>query len=260
MRFPNIRLFSTDLDGTLLGNPEAAWRFTETWAALDAHQRPLLVYNTGRSVAETQALVTARQLPAPEFIIGSVGTELHDSLYNRAADFRAQFGPNWDLERIEQIVAATPGVKRQPAQSCHDFKSSWIWLRARREDLEGLERRLCAARIDAAVIYSCRYFLDVVPLRAGKGRALAWLCQRLSIELPHVLVAGDTGNDTAMFLLPGVSGIIVENALPELLATAVNERVFVARRPMADGVLEGLAHFGVIPNRSRREEERRAFV
>jgi sucrose-6F-phosphate phosphohydrolase len=255
-----IRLFSTDLDGTLLGNPEAAWRFAEKWAALEPRRRPLLVYNTGRTVADTQALIAARQLPAPEFIIGSVGTELHDSLYNRGTDFRAQFGQNWDLARVEEIVGATPGVKRQPPEVRHDFKSSWFWTRARREDINDLERRLLEAGIEAAVIYSCRYFLDVVPLRAGKGRALAWLCQGLSIPLTHVLVAGDTANDTAMFLLPGVSGIIVENALPELLAAAVNERVFVARQPMADGVLEGLAHFGVIQNVSQYDDERRAFV
>jgi hydroxymethylpyrimidine pyrophosphatase-like HAD family hydrolase len=89
-----------------------------------------------------------------------------------------------------------------------------------------------------------------VPARAGKGRALAWLCQRLSIAMPEVLVAGDTGNDSAMFQLPGVNGIIVENALPELLAATHGGRTYVARRSMADGVLEGLAHFGVLTSAS----------
>jgi hypothetical protein len=46
----SIRLFSTDLDGTILGNPEAAWRFGEAWQALPLARRPLLVYNTGRTV------------------------------------------------------------------------------------------------------------------------------------------------------------------------------------------------------------------
>src|SRR5690606_1737681 len=53
---PNIRLFSTDLDGTLLGNPEAAWRFTQAWESLNPGSRPLLVYNTGRTVADTRGL------------------------------------------------------------------------------------------------------------------------------------------------------------------------------------------------------------
>ena len=62
----------------------------------------------------------------------------------------------------------------------------------------------------------------------------------------QVLVAGDTANDSAMFLLEGVSGIVVENALPELLAVIGSNRTYVARQAMADGVLEGLSHFGIV--------------
>ena len=246
-----IRLFSTDLDGTILGNPEAAWRFTEAWESLPAARRPLLVYNTGRTVADTQSIVAARQLPTPEFIIGSVGTELHHTLYNWGGEFSAQFTARWNLERVEEIVGSIPDVKRQLATgACHPFRSSWCWTRARPEELGKLEQQLAGAGIAASVIYSCRYFLDIIPARAGKGRALIWLCQRLSIAMPEVLVAGDSGNDSAMFQLPGVNGIIVENALPELLAAAHGGRTYVARRPMADGVLEGLAHFGVLASAS----------
>jgi hydroxymethylpyrimidine pyrophosphatase-like HAD family hydrolase len=70
--------------------------------------------------------------------------------------------------------------------------------------------------------------------------------QRLGISTAEVLVAGDTANDSAMFLLDGVNGIVVENALPELLMVTNAERTYVARRALADGVLEGLAHFGVL--------------
>lgn len=242
-----FRLFATDLDGTLLGNPAAAWRFSDSWLVLPPHQRPLLVYNTGRTVADTQALVAARQLPAPDFIIGSVGTDLHGLRSDCGAEFRAQFADAWCGERIDEIVRALPGVSRQPAPLGERFKSSWFWIRARRADIEALEQQLAAAGLDATVIYSCRYFLDIVPRRGGKGQALSWLCRRLDIPFERVLVAGDSGNDTAMFQLPGVSGIVVENALPELLAATVNERTYVARQPMADGVLEGLTHFGVFP-------------
>ena len=78
----------------------------------------------------------------------------------------------------------------------------------------------------------------------------------MHIALRDVVVAGDTGNDSSMFLLPDVKGIVVENALPELLSAALNQQTFVARSAMADGVLEGLAHFGVLslPTRWSREQ------
>jgi len=247
MGLSSIRLFSTDLDGTLLGNPEAAWRFAEAWESLPSGRRPLLVYNTSRTVADTQAIVEARRLPEPEFIIGSMGTELHGALYNWAAEFCSQFGKDWCVARIQEIVGCIPGVKRQPAATeCHPFKSSWFWDHARAEEITELEQRLLEAGVQAAVVYSCRYFLDIVPVRAGKGHALEWLCQRLGMRMSQVLVAGDTANDSAMFLLADVNGIVVENALPELIAVTNSSRTYVARRAMADGVLEGLVHFGVL--------------
>src|SRR4029077_12047168 len=50
------------------------------------------------------------------------------------------------------------------------------------------------------------------------------------------------------FLLPGVQGIVVENAQPELIEAVVKVPTFNATRVIADGVLEGLEHFGVIPS------------
>ncbi len=242
----HIRLFSTDLDGTVLGNPEAADRFSEQWSSLEPQRRPLLVYNTGRTVADTRSLVAARHLPQPDVIIGSVGTEVHHPAEDCSAEFCARFRLGWDAAQVGEIVARIPGVRRQSMEQL-PFKSSWFWIRARRDEIESLDRRLHAAGIRANLIYSCRYFLDVVPAQGGKGHALTWLCERLRIPLSQVLVAGDTGNDSGMFQLPDVRGIVVENALPELLAAALNPRTFVARQPMADGVIEGLTHFGVFP-------------
>lgn len=88
---------------------------------------------------------------------------------------------------------------------------------------------------------------DVVPASPGKGWPLKWLCQRLGISLDQVLVAGDSGNDADMFRLPGVNGILVGNALAELSGAVSATNMFRASREMADGVMEGLRHFGIIP-------------
>jgi sucrose-6-phosphatase len=245
---PRVRLFSTDLDGTLLGDPAAAARFAELWSRLEASHRPLLVYNTGRTVDNTRALVSARELPEPDYIIGSVGTEVDTAPAKGSDEFRQELEAGWNLAEVQRIVRQVPGVQPQPEVFANEYKSSWFLSRARREQLSSLEKQLREAGLRAQVVYSCRYFLDIVPTAAGKGAALVWLCRRLSIPLHEVLVAGDTGNDTGMFLLPGVKGILVQNALPELIADLIDQRVFHASSGMADGVIEGLRHFGVLEN------------
>ncbi len=243
-----IRLFSVDLDGTLLGNPESAQRFKETWETLARPSRPLLVYNSGRSLQDTRSLIANRKLPEVDYLIGGVGTEFFDTRHpGPVPEFVAQFGEGWNLPLVEQIVSATAGVERQPPEFLHPYKSSWFLNRASRAQIDALTQRLAAAGLQVTVVYSSLRHLDVLPARANKGNALSWLCRRLSIPLEQVLVAGDTGNDSSMFLLPGVQGIVVENAQPELFEAVVKLPVFVATKVMADGVLEGLKHFGIIP-------------
>jgi hydroxymethylpyrimidine pyrophosphatase-like HAD family hydrolase len=223
-----IRLFASDLDGTLLGNPESAQRFKQIWESLPSERRPLLVYNSGRTVDDMQALVAARHLPAPDYLVGGVGTQLHETRTRLdVPGFGTEFGEGWDLAKVEEIVGATPGVARQPPAFLHPYKSSWYWHRIEREKVAELAARLRAAGLSVNVVYSSLRDLDVLPGRASKGHALAWLCARL--------------------LLPGVHGIVVENAQPELFEAVVKLPVFVAGKIHADGVLEGLRHFGVIP-------------
>ncbi|MEX2044113.1 MAG: HAD-IIB family hydrolase [Opitutus sp.] len=245
---PSVRLVASDLDGTLLGNPEATQRLRRAWEAIDPKARPLLVYATGRSCADTRKLIAGKLLPQADYIIGGVGTEIFDPRGKlQAGDFATQFGEGWDLGKIEAIMRTVPGIERQPPEFLHPYKSSWYWERADRSQLAELEQQLHDTGLHVNMVYSSLRYLDVLPLRGNKGNALQWLCGLLDIALGGVVVAGDTGNDSSMFLLPGVRGIVVENAQPELFEAVVKLPVFVSRQVMADGVLEGLKHFGVVP-------------
>ncbi|MBP9145172.1 MAG: HAD-IIB family hydrolase [Thermoanaerobaculia bacterium] len=242
-----IRLFAADLDGTLVGNPEAARRFKSAWSEPREGGRPLLCYNSGRLVDDILKLLESEPLPVPDYIVGGVGTQLYDVARAQAVvEFDEQYRQGWDLERIEQILAAFPGVTRQPPEFLHPYKSSWYLDQASAEALDSLRARLAASGLKVSLVYSSSRDLDILPAETSKGHALAWLCRRLGVPATEVLVAGDTGNDSSMFLLAGVRGIVVENAQPELHEAVVHLPTYGAQRTFADGVLEGLAHFGVI--------------
>ncbi len=243
-----IRLFSSDLDGTLLGNPEAVQRFNAAWFAPHGSQRPLLVYNSGRLIDDVLNLITMGSLPWPDYIIGGVGTEIHDVRAGRTLDeFTQALGRSWDRARVDEIVSERFSEMRpQPAQYQTRYKSSWYYERARPGRVEELQQVLREHGLEATVVYSSERDLDILPSGATKGNALRWLGEFLNISADEMLVAGDTGNDASMFFLQGIRGIIVQNAQPELFEATVTLPVLTTRHVMADGVIEGLRHFGVL--------------
>ena len=254
-KLSTVRLFCSDLDGTLLGNPEASRRFRQAWENLPAASRPLLIYSSGRLVQDVIDLLATLVLPWPDYIIGGVGTQIYDGRQKRPMRaYSQQFRESWQLEIVEQTVREIPGIIRQPPEFLHRYKSSWYLPEATPETIAALEQRLVAAGQNVCVVYSSMRDVDVLPAGSGKGGSLKWLCSSLNIPLTSVVVAGDTGNDAAMFLLPGVRGIVVENAQPELIEAVVKVPTFNATKINADGVLEGLQHFGIIPSAPQAAE------
>jgi len=252
---PKIALFASDLDGTLLGKLDATQAFWMTWKALGREESPLLCYNTGRMVDDTIRLVRENVLPPPDYLICGVGTEIYDYRKKRSLkSFTNILEEGWDLERVKSVVTTVfPTAVLQPKYYQTKYKSSWFRPDATPEDIEALDAALGEAGLDINIVYSSNRDLDILPKFANKGNALVWLLKHLKIPRRACLVAGDTGNDSAMILKKDVNGLVVGNAQPELLEAVVGSSAYLAREFFADGVLEGLQHFGVVQEIVRPE-------
>jgi sucrose-6F-phosphate phosphohydrolase len=244
----DIRLLSTDLDGTVLGSPESLERFKAAWESIPQSRQPILCYNTGRLVPNVVALMNEAALPRSDYVLGGVGTQAFDVAAGRELPgFQARFAQGWSLELVERTLEREfPAVQRQPPEFLHPYKSSWFLQAATPDTLAAIERKLQEVGVDAIIVYSSQRYLDVLPKHASKGKALIWLAQHLGVHPRAIAVAGDSGNDGSMFRIQGVRGILVENAQPELIEAALGTDTYSANGILAEGVMDGLRHYGVL--------------
>jgi sucrose-6F-phosphate phosphohydrolase len=236
------RLLVVDLDGTLLGDPAATRRFDRALAGL--RRSTLLAFVTGRTWSETQAVLTSAAVSAPDFVATYTGSVLHagpdwtlDEQWHRA------LGSGWSADRVRSIAACVPTLQLQHPAAQHVCRCSYHVLAA---DVARAGTELAAAlgrqRVPARVIPSSGGCLDVVPQHGGKGNVVRYLMRRLRLPADRVIVCGNDGNDLDMLAL-GVGAVAVAN-MAAVWRRQLSAHVYQADAAYADGIIEGLRHWG----------------
>ncbi|MCA9432959.1 MAG: HAD-IIB family hydrolase, partial [Candidatus Omnitrophica bacterium] len=114
------------------------------------------------------------------------------------------------------------------------------------EALPLVHHELTQAKANYNLVFSHGTYVDILPSRASKGKAIRYLSTKWKIPMEKVVTAGDSGNDRDM-LVGKTAGIVVANRDPELDGLKrTSGRIYFAENGYAGGILEGLKHYGFI--------------
>ncbi|HSK20183.1 MAG TPA: HAD-IIB family hydrolase [Longimicrobiales bacterium] len=263
-------VLATDLDGTMAHGTESARR--QVVAAVRATRDARLIYVTGRTPGSARSLLGRSALPEPDILIADVGTSvLHGAGPKRVTEIEAEMEAVWPgadavRDRLASVRALTaqdvdsprrvaywiepvrvrrsstasqdPFAARPPDDASLDAESHDIALNVAGEAALALED------LGVDVLVSANVFLDVLPRGVNKGSTLRRVLDWVGVDEGDCVVAGDSLNDLALFET-GLRGIAVGNCEPALARHVANmEQVYQARGIGAEGILEGLRHFG----------------
>lgn len=235
--------FISDLDGTLIEG-ENAPGLPELITYLNKN-KIIFGLSTGRNVPMTRAAIkTHPLLSQADIFICSVGTEIYytqDFLPDRGWEQHIRF--QWNRGKLKELLKDYPGIKLQEEEAQTPYKLSYYVTEGFGDDqMADIYHHLDTHRIRAKLFLTDNRHLDLVPPRAGKGKALHYLSYKWKKDIRNFLAAGNGGNDLGM-LGGRTNGIVVSNHSAELVALKENPNVYFASAPLADGVMEGIVHY-----------------
>lgn len=241
-KLSNAELFIiSDLDGTLLegNNTKGLKEFTQ-WINQNK-DRVVFGIASGRNRQITEHAFTTYELPKPDILICSAGSEIYyTSKYIPDKGWESHINYQWKRDELQAALAHFPGIRLQEAAAQWQFKLSYyVDDRFDEDAMANLYKFLDDHKLRARILFTENKFLDLLPFRASKGSAVRYLSYKWKIPLEHFITAGNSGNDKDM-LNSKVKAIVVSNYSAELEELRKNKSIYFTKNPLATGVLEGI--------------------
>ncbi|HED06194.1 MAG TPA: HAD-IIB family hydrolase [Ignavibacteria bacterium] len=239
------KLIICDVDHTLLGDEGALNEFKEI--IKNCHQKIGFAVATGRTIQSAVKVLKENNVLMPDLIISSVGSEIYynykgDLVYSKGWD--AHISNQWQRDRIVNLLNQFDFLQYQEEEVQSKFKVSY-YTNDVPEQLELIKETLIKDKLKTNAIFSHGQYLDILPYRASKGKAIRYLCYRWNLAYENILVAGDSGNDLEM-LKGELLGIVVANYSSELDILRGSKRIYFADRACAGGIVEGIEFYNFL--------------
>ncbi|BBO88621.1 HAD-IIB family hydrolase [Desulfosarcina ovata] len=234
----------TDIDNTLLGDDNSQLETLIDYLKR-YHDRLGFGVATGRTSDSAREILEKFGIPRPDVIICSVGSAL---FYGRSKKpspgWASHINNRWNRQKIVDLLEDVDFLEYQEEENQRRYKVSY-YMDPDKDRLAAVHDLLLKHRCRYTLIYSHDRYLDILPFRASKGKAIRYLSYRWEIPLINFLVCGDSGNDEEM-LRGEPRAVVVGNYSHELESLKGSRNVYFAGAPCSGGIIEGLRHYHFI--------------
>ena len=234
----------TDIDNTLVGEDNSL--LPEFLRVVEENRdRVGFGVATGRTLDSAVRFLRQHQIVGADVIISSVGSEIYyGDGYQPGIGWRTHISNKWNRDRIKGLLDQLPFLEYQEEETQRPFKISYN-MAPDRDHLAAVHDLLLKNRCRYNLIYSHQKYLDILPYRASKGKAIRYLSYKWEIPLGNFLVCGDSGNDEEM-LRGEPKAVVVGNYSPELEKLKGRRNIYFAAGVNAGGILEALDHYNFL--------------
>jgi sucrose-phosphate synthase len=235
------RFIISDIDNTLIG--EQNDHLDEFLDVLKKHRKTIgFGVASGRTVDSVRAYLEKNGVHPPDIIISSVGAEIYyGKNIHYAKGWSTHISAKWDREKIVKTLEELPFLTYQEESTQREFKVSYN-MRPGKDRIAKIHEWLLHNRCRYTLIYSHNKYLDILPYRASKGKALRYLSYKWEIPLSNFLVCGDSGNDEEM-LRGDPLAVVVGNYSPELEKLKGQRNIYFTKAKYAGGILEAIEKY-----------------
>lgn len=248
-RLRNARnLLITDIDGTLIASEDSFPGLEELKVFLNQNRNDFCFgVASGRSYALIQDVLSKIDIEV-DVVVCSVGARIYYDMEGEAldTDWMDYLSFKWNPDLIRDKLESIHWLVPQEDEAQDIYKISYYYD-PMDFDEEILKNTLDKDFYQITMVNSHQRYLDILPVHASKGNAIRYLSQKWSFPLANIIACGDSGNDMDMFRKP-IRGIIVGNRSKELKYLKQDEFLYLAQNKAAEGILEGLSHYGYRAN------------
>jgi len=230
----------TDIDNILTGDDSA---LAELLHLLEKNKENIMWgIATGRPLELTLEVLDEYKIPVPDILICSVGTSIYyGPEHHLDRGWHQHISYQWKPDQLRTVLSGLKIINKQDPENQEPFKISY-YMKDDPDLLSNVHKNLQAKKLRYNLLFSNNQFLDVLPYRASKGKAVRYLSYKWEIPLFNIMVCGESGNDEDL-LRGDICGVVVANHSSELEPLKGLRKMFFSKKKYAAGIIDGLRHY-----------------